>query len=80
MTAPEIGSGRWYTWETRYGPRGVLDSVLRLLEQRLVSRSKARELLEYAVDGRFNRAGHAPSAPWASLDWGPGEAETQERP
>jgi len=72
---PAAGTARWW-WVTRFdGPRGTADTILRLLEQEVISRAKARELLEVAVNARQRLKGIAisgeqsPSAPWDRLNW-----------
>lgn len=70
---PAPGTLRWWG----YGPyriRGTVDSILRLLEQQEISRSKAREMLEWAECTRWGTVrllahGAQPSAPWEKLNW-----------
>jgi hypothetical protein len=82
---PEIGSWSWWISAERWGTRGIVDCILRLLEQEAISRSKARELLEYMtlLPGRTRRAvlartpekspvfagSDVPSAPWDELNF-----------
>ena len=64
-----IGTRRWYALDAKKGPRGVIDHILRLLEQEDISRTKARELIEYAV---YADLAHepVPPAPWHLINWG----------
>lgn len=74
----DIGSKEWWCYTDLGGARGLIDSILRLAEQEEISRAKARELLEFAVEVevvRYAAAGwekyvkDPPSAPWDKLNF-----------
>ena len=60
----EIGTRKWFYGTPLWGARGVIDMILRLLEQEEITRAKARELIEAAWFG-----GTGQSAPWDKLNW-----------
>ena len=69
---PEIGTREWWNTITRpFTPRGVVDAILRLLEQEAISRGKARELLAYWYNPGpdIRRPKPLPAAPWEELNW-----------
>lgn len=70
---PLIGSPQWWA-NGPYRIRGPADSILRLLEQQEISRSKAREMLAWAEHTRWGTAklkthGPHPVAAWDKLNW-----------
>jgi len=69
----EIGSHGWWHGEARWALNGIYDSILRLLEQGCITRSKARELVMYATV--FPSREPPPKAPWDELDWKDPEPE-----
>ncbi|HAM59723.1 MAG TPA: hypothetical protein DCQ64_31660 [Candidatus Rokubacteria bacterium] len=62
----QIGSHGWWCGEARWAMRGIHDSILRLFEQGAITRSKARELLQY---GAGYPTDPVPKAPWDELNW-----------
>lgn len=62
------GTIEWWTQPPLW-TRGPVDSVLRLLQQDAITRSKARELLAYVFAGCPHRDQPPPPAPWEELDW-----------
>jgi hypothetical protein len=67
-----MGSIEWWQQTHRWGLRGTVDTVLRLLEQEEISRKKAGELLVYAemVPGYPPMmCPPPPNAPWNKLNW-----------
>jgi hypothetical protein len=72
---PEIGTRGWYATAPRWDRHGVVDSILRLLVQEVITRTKAVELLRYATEvwSRSVLQGMvpAPTAPWDHLNWAP---------
>lgn len=67
---PPIGSLGWWYCSTPFALRGVIECILRLLEQQRITRRKAVGLVRYAMRGYVGEA--PPSAPWDELDWGDG--------
>ena len=73
------GSPEW--WHSpAFAHRGPADTILRLLEQKKISRCKARDLLEYlSVVSHYDLRAEpappapppppAPPAPWIKLNW-----------
>ena len=61
----QIGTKRWLCGTPLWGARGVIDTVLRLLEQEEITRSKARELIEAAWNGK-----EIQDVSWDKLNWG----------
>ena len=69
---PEIGTREWYAGAPRWDRRGVVDSILRLLEQEAITRTKAVEMLRYAMDVAWQASTRlVPPAPWDDLNWCP---------
>jgi hypothetical protein len=69
---PEIGTLDWYRTAPQWDQRGVVHSILRLLEQQAITRTKAVELLRYATEVAWQgRTMPAPKAPWDDLNWAP---------
>jgi len=55
-----------------FGPRGRIDALLRLLEQREISRAKAREVIQELLRPFDVGPDFGPGwPPIAALDWGP---------
>lgn len=75
MSEPGIGSREWWRVHSLFSLRGPVDSILRLLEQREITRGRAREILFYAarVTGGFwmkpAPEETPPEAPWDKLNW-----------
>jgi hypothetical protein len=69
---PEIGTLEWYRTAPQWDQRGVVHSILRLLEQEVITRAKAVELLRYATEvGWQGSTMPPPPAPWNDLNWAP---------
>lgn len=75
MAEPEIGSREWWLVAGLFALRGPVDTILRLLEQQEITRTKARELLFYTArvtGGHWMKPAPEealPDAPWAKLNW-----------
>lgn len=68
MPADTIGTQAWWDGEAHFGPRGIAEVILRLLEQEEISRRKAVELLRaMAWRGVGDKIPHAP---WNAVQWG----------
>ena len=68
----EIGSEAWWQKTPMDGPHGVLDTILRLLEQEEITRAKAIELIEFSYGAyiAYEGAPEYPIAPWDKVNWG----------
>lgn len=66
------GTEEWWESAPVWGARGIVDTVLRLLEQEEITRSKAREILEDYFGKKPGDVPHVPwvpRAPWDKLNW-----------
>ncbi len=61
------GALDWWCCGNPWKLRGPVDATLRLLEQRKLTRAKAREMLDLLVHGRYDNTISA--APWSELNW-----------
>lgn len=66
-----IGTQAWWLSADLWGRHGIIESVLRLLEQERISRAKALELIQDAVRYRSQAVPLTvtPVAPWDELNW-----------
>jgi hypothetical protein len=65
----EIGSPNWWRGPA-FASQGPVETILRLLEQKTISRSRALNLLQYVfAGGAQDHSRVIPSAPWDELNW-----------
>lgn len=72
---PEMGSMNWWLHTPVDGIRGIIDTVLRLLEQEAITRGKAREVVEWICNEltlirQYGRTIETKAA-WGNAAWKP---------
>lgn len=70
------GTRGWALGETRWGYKGVMDHVLSMLEQELITRRKAEELIRELTQPGGPSVKYM-DAPWRKIKWAPHTDETQ---
>jgi hypothetical protein len=68
----EPGGPAWWHEAPIWHPRGIIPTILRLLEQQEITRMKATELLRYWYMESHEahlRPTEVPPAPWNNLNW-----------
>ncbi len=71
----KIGSVQWFQMTPTFSARGVIETILRLLEQQVITRRKALELIQFATIGRLDTEAQPPPAPWEEQNWAPEAVE-----